>query len=292
MPMTNPKWIDVDGVKTRYFEAGSGEPLVLFFGGNFGSDEASNSAIVWNWNFDGLAQWYRVFAVDKLGQGFTDNPKRDEDYTMAAVVNHAHGFLRALGLRHVHLAGHSRGGYLVCRLTLEHPEIVKSCTIIDSATLAPGVERNEIVFAGNPHPLLSREGQRWVYERYSYNPKIVTEDWLDESMAVCALPKYRESVRKMKEEGLNGRMFLPQLQRQKRDTHARINELGMRRPTQLVWGFNDPTAPISMGYALYRMIAAHERQAYLRVLNEAGHYSFREHPKAFNETVHGFIQSL
>jgi hypothetical protein len=24
-----------------------------------------------------------MFAVDKIGQGFTDNPKRDEDYTMA-----------------------------------------------------------------------------------------------------------------------------------------------------------------------------------------------------------------
>jgi 2-hydroxy-6-oxo-6-(2'-carboxyphenyl)-hexa-2,4-dienoate hydrolase len=50
-------------------------------------------------NFDGLAELFHVFAVDKIGQGFTDNPKRDEDYTMAAVVQHAYGFLRTLGLR-------------------------------------------------------------------------------------------------------------------------------------------------------------------------------------------------
>ena len=31
MPMTDAKWIDVDGVRTRYFEAGSGPPLVLVY---------------------------------------------------------------------------------------------------------------------------------------------------------------------------------------------------------------------------------------------------------------------
>jgi 2-hydroxy-6-oxonona-2,4-dienedioate hydrolase len=38
---------------------------------------------------------------------------------MAAVVQHAYGFLRTLGLRNVHPVGHSRGAYLVARLTLE-----------------------------------------------------------------------------------------------------------------------------------------------------------------------------
>ena len=93
-----------------------------------------SSAIVWNRNFDALAERFHVVAFDKLGQGHTDNPPND-DYTMNAVVQHANGFIRALGLSDVHLAGHSRGGYLVCRLTLEQPELVASCTIVDSNTL-------------------------------------------------------------------------------------------------------------------------------------------------------------
>lgn len=40
-----------------------------------------------------------------------------------------------------YLVGHSRGGYLVTRLTLEHLDRVKTCTIVDSSTTATGVNR-------------------------------------------------------------------------------------------------------------------------------------------------------
>jgi pimeloyl-ACP methyl ester carboxylesterase len=59
-------------------------------------------------------------------QGHTDNPKRDENYTMAATVRHAHQFLQTLELKNVHVICHSRGGYVVGRLTLEHPEMAAS----------------------------------------------------------------------------------------------------------------------------------------------------------------------
>ena len=88
-----------------------------------------------------LAERYRVIAMHKLGQGYTGNPKSNADYTMAATVKHAAGLLQALRLNNVHVIGHSRGGYVVARLTLDHPELVRSCTIIDSGTLAPGRRR-------------------------------------------------------------------------------------------------------------------------------------------------------
>ena len=73
--MTGARFIDVDGIRTRYFEKGGGEALVLFHGSHFGTTDACDSAIDWELNFDRLAQWFRVIAVDKLGQGHTDNPK-------------------------------------------------------------------------------------------------------------------------------------------------------------------------------------------------------------------------
>ena len=72
--MTGEKFIDVDGIKTRYFEKGSGPLVVLFHGGHFGSHDAADCAEDWGLNFDGLAERFHVFAVDKIGQGFTDNP--------------------------------------------------------------------------------------------------------------------------------------------------------------------------------------------------------------------------
>jgi pimeloyl-ACP methyl ester carboxylesterase len=99
--MRGERFVDVDGIRTRYFDKGSGEILVLFHGSHLGTNDACESALDWELNYDSLAEWFRVIAVDKLGQGHTDNPKRDEDYTMAATVRHAYQFLQALGLRNV-----------------------------------------------------------------------------------------------------------------------------------------------------------------------------------------------
>ncbi len=37
VPMPEGKWIDVGGLRTRYHEAGQGEPIVFIYGGNFGT---------------------------------------------------------------------------------------------------------------------------------------------------------------------------------------------------------------------------------------------------------------
>ena len=37
------KFIDVDGIRTSYFEAGAGEDMVLVHGGHFGSPSTANS---------------------------------------------------------------------------------------------------------------------------------------------------------------------------------------------------------------------------------------------------------
>ena len=291
MPMTEAKWIDVDGIRTRYFEKGSGPPLVLILGGNFGSPASASSAIVWDQNFDALSEDFHAVAFDKLGQGHTDNPKND-DYTMNSAVQHANGFIRALGLSDVHLAGHSRGGYLVCRLTLEQPNLIASCTIIDSNTCAPGRGLNDVVLAGAPRPHLSRECQKWIYEHYAYSPHHITDAFLDAAMDVAALPKYQESVRKMEGDGLNTKLFLPGLAKDKSEMFAWIRDKGMQKPTQIIWGQNDPTATIEQGYSLFDLIASTERRTQLQIINRAGHHSFREQPRIFNEMLRGFIQAL
>jgi len=290
--MIDEKFIDVNGIRTRYFEKGAGPIVVLFHGGHFGSHDAADCAEDWNLNFDGLAQWFHVYAVDKIGQGYTDNPKRDEDYTVATVVQHAYDFLKALGLRRVHPVGHSRGAYLVARLTLEHPELFDSCILVDTNTLAPGISKNETVMANPPKPRLSRESQRWVLQKYSYGFEHISEEWLDVMMNVAALPKYREAVKKMEELGLRTTCFLPHLARQKDETLGLIRDRGFGRPTLLAWSYNDPTATIDQGHALFDRIARATPDARMYIFNRAGHFSYREHPVEFNDMLRGFIQRI
>ncbi len=291
MDRKSGKFVDVDGIRTRYFEAGSGETVLLVHGGNFGSPHACDCAMDWSLNFNGLAEHFHVVAVVKLGQGFTDIPNSQDDYTMDAVVRHANRFIETLDLSDVHVVGHSRGGYLTCRLTLEFPERVKSCIIIDSNTGAPGQGRNHIEFADTPKPYLSRASQRWVLEGYSYNPKVVTEDWLDELEEIAALPTCQAAVEAMEDGGLNNRLFLPSVGRGKAEMFDWLMDRGMQRPTLLVWGLDDPTATLDQGFAYYEILARKEPRTEMHILNASGHFSYREHPAAFNETLRGFITS-
>ncbi len=292
MSMGGEKWVDVDGVETRYFEQGKGETVLLIYGGDMGSAEASTSAAIWERNFAGLARNFHVVAPDKLGQGHTGNPKTDDEYTMHAVIQHMNRLIETLGLEQVHVVGHSRGGYCATRLTMEHGERIKSTIIVDSGTLAPGIELNAVVLANPPMPLLGRECQRWIYERYAYSAEHITEELLDAVEAVAALPKYRECVRKMIEEDLKSTTFNPQLYGQRAATLGELRDQGMRRPTLVIWGYNDPTATLDRGRALFDILAATERRSYMHILNRAGHHCYREQPEAFNGAVRGFIESL
>lgn len=288
-PMGLERFIDVEGINTRYFDEGGGAPIVFLHGGNFGSAGGASTARIWEPVFNQLKGDFNAISVDRLGQGYTDNPARDEDYTMDAVVQHIAALIRKLGKGPCHLVGHSRGGYIVARLALEHPDVAKTVVIVSSGTLSPGVLRNHIQLAHPPRPLLTRESQRWVYERYSYNHTIVTEDWLDETVAAANTDKNREAVRKMVDEGLDKSLFSPDLARQRMESQRWILERGIPCPTLVVWGWNDPTADPVNGRLLIEMLMQKQAQTEVRYFNRAGHFVFREHPRAFARMLRHFV---
>ena len=76
--MRNIRFADVKGVNTRFIEAGSSEPVVMFHGAEFGSSNMMN-AEAWGLNIEGLAKSFHVIAMDKLGMGYPDNPKTNSD---------------------------------------------------------------------------------------------------------------------------------------------------------------------------------------------------------------------
>ena len=286
MPLSNEKYVDVDGVRTRYFEKGTGETILLLHGSYFGADLSTDCAANWSRNFQGLAQWAHVIALDRLGQGRTENPKREEDYTMAAVVGHTAAFMRTIGLDNVHLVGHSRGGYIACRTTLDYPELIKTCVLVDSGTLAPGTTPMEKIMAGTPEPRLTKESQRWVLQRYSYGYDHIDNEWLDELVAVAATDKH-EKARSIVE--VENSPYTAHLKIHKAETHKIIRERGMQKPTLVIWSWNDPTAVIARGHQLFEMIADKEPRAQMHIFNKSGHFVYREHPKEFNAVLQSWI---
>jgi 2-hydroxy-6-oxonona-2,4-dienedioate hydrolase len=291
LDMGPEKWIDVGGIRTRYFDQGAGERIVFVHGVQMGSTDGSSNARSWELNFVPLAPAHNVISLDRLGQGYTDNPKSDADYTMHASVQHVIAFLDRLGKKPYHLVGHSRGGYIVTRITLERPDLVKSCVCVSSGTLSPGTTRTHVMTRSRPQPECTRESIRYYLERYSYNPAIVTEAWIDEALKIGMTERNQASVARMAGGGLLKTQFAPQLLKQRTQTHRWLIERGMPCPTLITWGYNDPGADFEAGQQLIELFMKHQRKTEVRIFNRSGHFVYREHPAAFNRLLDGWVRA-
>lgn len=286
------RWMAVSGVNTRFFDAGKGEPVILLHGGGIGDPIGASNAEDWSINFDTIAQTHNAIALDRLGQGYTDNPLTDADYTMRASVAHAAEFLKLLGKAPYHLVGHSRGGYLACQITLQHPDLVSSCFMIDSATSAPGMERNPYVFATNPHGRANRKAIEFCYRGYAYSTEHMTQDWLDNKLEIMMLEKTEHSITKMFDEGLMNSLFWPSLRTDREQLHIDLEHRGLLRPTMLFWSAQDPTAPIENGHDFFKLLSHRQRRTQMHVVARAGHFSHREQPQIFRRVLVEFLEGV
>lgn len=284
------KFIEVDGYHTRYYDAGNGEPILLVSGGEFGT---STAAEAWNLNFDDLAKDYRVIAVDKLGQGMTDNPRTLEDYVLESAITHLEQFIEALAIGPVHIVGHSRGGYEVTRVAVDRPDLVRSLTIVDSGTLtdeySPYYGR---VAEQSAHITDPREKYTFEVSQAAYDPAtMVTPELVDSVVAYLTTPKYQEARE-------NNALARPALRRdywEKRAIlHEQIRDGGLKdMPVLVVWAYNDEGAPLKQtGFAALDLILANVPRSSFHIVNRAGHYAFREQPAEFNATLRVFLASV
>src|SRR5665213_1860559 len=131
--MVTWRFTDVGHTRTRYRETGSGEPVVLFHGGEIGAGGADT----WPEEmFEILGENHRVVAVDRLGAGHTDNPETDDQYRMSAVTRHAAEFMRQLDLLDATVVGQSRGPHAAARRAKTDPDLVKRLILINSASIS------------------------------------------------------------------------------------------------------------------------------------------------------------
>ena len=292
------KVIVAGGVPTRYYDVGSGTPLVLLHGMGWRGESSGNT---FEPIFAHLSEHYRVIAPDKLASGLTGNPGRPEDYTQQAQVAHMSAFLRELDLgNEILVLGQSRGGYLATRVALENRDVVTQLVIVDSATLAPEVgdfeERRRNLFKGQGmegkdmrDPDSVRSGIRFQHERLSYSYDHITDDFIDAKIYMEATEKSREAVRVMDEEG-GKEKFLSSLAAEKDDTLRRLEAGELDLPVLIYWGADDPSALLEQGQALFQIMRANNDRTRLLVANRAGHFHYREHPEEFSYNIHNFFE--
>lgn len=260
--MGEAKYVDVDGIKTRYFEGGTGVAMVLVHGGHSGS--SASSAMDWMPIFPSLADHFHVYAVDLLGMGLTDRPGIHEEYTMQAKVEHLHRFMETLGIDQVHLVGHSRGALPGARIAIDHPERVKTLTLFDSNTLAPE-ELPPPPAAGPPTRSRPSSGR--------FSPTAEDEEWIRQSTE-----RVRQRLRSIRSTF--------------QEDFLAIKAGSLKTPTLMIWGFNDPSGtsqPYRFGLELFEMISKSVDQVQVHFFNQAKPAPYRAHPGAVTQLMVSFI---
>jgi len=292
------RFIDVNGQRTRYYDYGKGETLLLIHGGGRGTTSSAN-------NFSPiiplLAKKYRVIAFDKSAAGMTDNPKSDEDLSYAGEVRHTYQLIRTLHLGPSHIVGHSSGGAVAFYLAVEHPEIVKTLTIVAHGPEMPplaSVTRHDVAekeqckdsqltYEGRACRLrlLGHTAQTWD------EPALIADAWMaDQPKSKVARDKYASSRAAALPTG--------ELTTAYRDRMwDKVKQQGLRMPVMMIegkqdtlaWEAGDPIAMMRSELAMFDILGAKRGRVKFVIMNEAGHFPYREHPKMFAAEVDNFI---
>lgn len=294
------KFIDVGGQRTRYYDYGQGEPMILIHGGGRGTTSSAN-------NFSPviplLAKHYRVIAFDKSAAGMTDNPKDDNDLSYAGEVKHAYNLIQALKLGPVHVIGHSSGGAVALYLAVEHPDVVKTLTIVAhgpempplvSGTKHDAAEKTEckdsqLTYAGRACrlKLLGHTPKTWD------EPSLIADAWMaDQPKSKVARDKYSGARAAALPSGPLTTAYRQQMWDSVRKNGLRMPVLiVMGKQDTLSWEVGDPYAMMRSELAMYDILGSNKGRVQLVIMNEAGHFPYREHPKLFSADVESFISA-
>jgi 2-hydroxy-6-oxonona-2,4-dienedioate hydrolase len=292
------KFIEVRGVKTRYYDEGKGEPMVMIHGGSMAGSSTAN---VFSRNIPGLAKRFHVFALDRLASGMTGNPKDDKDYNYASEAEFVYQFIQTLKLGPVHLVGHSAGGGIALFMATEHPDAVKTLTIIAAGPEDP----NAIVGptrldAGLPKcPDQSQyEGLKCRVTILAWFPTTFDEEYWAADAFMASQPKTKEARAKLN-AGAGEPLRTKEFPAYREKMLNRVKDDGVLQMPVLLyaakndvldWGVNDPTAKLQRELALFDILAAKNTKVRMIIQNNAGHFMYREYPEQFNQDLNEFIE--
>lgn len=176
------KYVEVDGIRTHYLEAGEGPTLVLLHAGEFGGC----AEISWQFNIEPLSKHFRVLAPDFVGFGRSDK-LRDFGGHGLRMIRHITRFLDILCIDSADFIGNSISGRFLCRVaSAPQPEWpIRRMICVSGGGFEPDNEERRILQDYDA----SREGMRRVLRVLFHNSKWwEDEDYLNHRYEMSILP--------------------------------------------------------------------------------------------------------
>jgi pimeloyl-ACP methyl ester carboxylesterase len=271
--MIDSRFVEVDGIRTHYLEAGDGPALVLLHGG----DPGACGRLTWEYQLAPLAEHFRVIAPDWLGFGETDK-LFDFVQPQARRIGHMARFLDAMKLRGAHMAGNSMGGGFLLQTVANRPELfgAKSMTLISGGGALQDGEARRALLTYNG----SLAGIEAIVGALYYDRKWLNDEaYVERRHRLSTVPGAWEIG------------AAPGLTRPAGPKHAaspseapRYEDVAI--PTMLIAGANDPLR--KPGYA--PEIANRIPGCELHVFDNCGHFPQIEYAEAVNRLIIDFVR--
>lgn len=264
--------IEVDGLRMRWEEAGTGQPVVYVHG-------IPTCPSLWR-RVVPLVPEARSLAWEMVGYGASIPEGRDRDISVARQAEHLARWMRALELGRAVLVGHDLGGGVAQILAVREPELVRGLVLT-----------NAICYDSWPIPSVkAMRATGGVVERMPDAAfRVVFETFIrrghgDRSRA-------RESIRHHwphYEAADGARAFVRQVRSlDVSDTLAVSDRLpDLRVPAALAWGAADRFQKIGYGYRL-----AHDLAASLDRIEGGKHFVPEDHPDRVAAAIRKVLQA-
>jgi pimeloyl-ACP methyl ester carboxylesterase len=263
------KYVDVQGLRTHYFEAGSGHPLVLLHSGEFGGC----AELSWEFNIGPLSEHFHVLAPDWLGFGKSAKVFSFDDMQLMR-IRHIQNFLKTLGIPRAHFIGNSMGGGQLARAAVmeDNPFPIAKMVLCGAGGFAPRNEARETLNSYDG----SREHMERIVQTMFRNPDIYeNEAYIDRRHEISLEPGAWEctAAARFKRPGRKG------------GDREETDWTKIRYPTLIIAGGKDPLRNPGYAQELQKDVAGSE----LIMIPEAGHCPQIDAPEKFNAAVIEFL---
>ena len=268
-------YVDVGGNRVHYLDYGEGEPVVLIHGGGAGG-------AVWYRQIAALKDSYRVLAPDSPVFGLSSQPL-DPTPLRQFAREYVQGFIEALQLESVRLAGHSLGGFIALAQAIDRSPRIRSIALINSAGLGshlPWVFRL-MTLPGFGHAV-------------SLPRKFMQDLFFDIKEVVDSRGQESEQFKRYAYETTRLEGHAPAIRRHApKFANLRGQKLvfsddelnAVETPTAIIWGRQDGFFPVAHAERAHQAIRGSE----LHVVPNAGHVSIWDRPETVNQLLSDFF---
>ena len=255
---------EVDGLRVRYADRGSGDSVVLLIHG-FGGDLDN-----WLFNLDTLAEKHRTLALDLPGHG--ESSKTIPEPSLKGLAKFVSKFLEVVDVPSAHIVGHSMGGAIAIKLAMDNPGSVKSLGLIGSAGLGP--EINSDYLRGFVESQSRRE-LKPVLKQLFADESSVNRQLVDDVLKYKRLDGVDDVLRTLLA------MLLSET-----ETNLSDKIMALGKPTLVVWGEQDRIIPVAHAQ---NFSASGETSVEVEILDSAGHMVQMEKANDVNRRLLNFF---